>query len=66
MVGRINLFIGTNVMSFFKAVLKTVIGVGRIEDITVTPLNIVLFAFGVLTVFLGAITALLLLASLFI
>ena len=53
-------------IGFFRAILKTVIGVGRIEDITVTPLNIVLFAFGVLTVFLGAITALLLLASLFI
>jgi len=53
-------------IGFFRAVLKTVIGVGRIEDITVTPFNIVLFAFGVLTVFLGTITALLLLASLFI
>ncbi|MDA9938628.1 hypothetical protein N9C48_00790 [bacterium] len=53
-------------IGFFRAVLKTVIGVGRIEDVAITPFNIILFALGVLSVFLGTITALLLLVSLFI
>ena len=66
MVGRINLFIGTDVMSFFKAVLKTVIGVGSIEDVKVTPLTIIVFAAGVMLVFLGTIASLLLLASIII
>ena len=53
-------------MAFFKDILKTVIGVGSIEDVKVTPLTIIVFAAGVMLVFLGTIASLLLLASIII
>ena len=53
-------------MSFFRAVLKAVIGVGSIEDIEPTPLRILMFGAGVTLVFLGVTMSLLLLASIII